>query len=42
MEAREQFFTSNTNPKKRAAIDDVAAQIILENWFNELRQATKL
>ena len=23
------------NSKKRAAIDDIAAQIILQNWFNE-------
>ena len=41
LEAREQLWASNSKPKKRAAIDDVAAQIILENWFNELRQEAK-
>lgn len=28
---------ANAEGKKRAAIDDIAAQIILENWFTELR-----
>jgi len=27
--------------RKSAAIDDIAAQIILENWFNELQQGTR-
>lgn len=27
----------NKSQKKRAAIDDIAAQIILENWFSEWR-----
>ncbi len=32
--------TRNSSPKKKAAIDAIAAQIILENWFSEwqLRQ----
>ena len=42
-EARAQFQEQggkNHEAKKRAAIDDIAAQIILENWFNELRSQT--
>ncbi len=27
--------------RKSAAIDDIAAQIILENWFNELQQEAR-
>lgn len=35
-EAAEQLIDENRGTKKRAAIDDIAAQIILENWFSEL------
>ncbi len=35
IEAAEQVLEENRGTKKRAAIDDVAAQIILENWFSE-------
>lgn len=35
-EAAEQVLEANNGVKKRAAIDDIAAQIILENWFAEL------
>lgn len=35
-EAAEQVLELNRGAKKRAAIDDIAAQIILENWFSEL------
>lgn len=34
--AAEQVLDENRGSKKRAAIDDIAAQIILENWFSEL------
>ncbi len=33
--AAEQVLEQNRGAKKRAAIDDIAAQIILENWFSE-------
>ena len=33
--AAEQVLEQNDGAKKRAAIDDIAAQIILENWFAE-------
>lgn len=33
--AIEQIVEDGASLKKRAAIDDIAAQIILENWFNE-------
>ncbi|MCY4296607.1 MAG: Holliday junction resolvase RuvX [Gammaproteobacteria bacterium] len=37
-EAIERLVEANTSmPAKRAAIDHIAAQIILENWFNEIR-----
>jgi len=36
IEAAEQILEENRGTKKRAAIDDIAAQIILENWFSEL------
>jgi putative Holliday junction resolvase len=33
-----EMVTSETNyGKKKTAIDDIAAQIILQNWFNEYR-----
>jgi putative pre-16S rRNA nuclease len=35
-EAAEMVMEENRGAKKRAAIDDIAAQIILENWFSEL------
>jgi putative holliday junction resolvase len=35
--AAEQVFEKNRRTKKRAAIDDIAAQIILQNWFSEFR-----
>ena len=34
--AIEQVVAQNSGTRKRAAIDDIAAQIILENWFTEL------
>lgn len=37
IEAIEMVSTENGYGKKKAAIDDVAAQIILQNWFNEYR-----
>ena len=40
VEAAELALKENSGAKKRAAIDDIAAQIILENWFSELA-ATK-
>ena len=40
VEAAEQVFEKNRGAKKRASIDDIAARIILENWFSELA-ATK-
>ena len=39
VEAAEQVLEENRGTKKRAAIDDIAAQIILENWFSELANA---
>ena len=36
VEAAEQLLEENRGSKKRAAIDDIAAQIILQNWFSEL------
>ena len=36
VEAAEQVLEENRGSKKRAAIDDIAAQIILQNWFSEL------
>lgn len=35
--AAEQVLEENRRTKKRAAIDDIAAQIILQNWFSEFR-----
>ena len=35
-EAAEEIFEAKHGTKKRAAIDDIAAQIILQNWFAEL------
>lgn len=35
-EAAEQVLEGNSGTKKRTAIDDIAAQIILRNWFAEL------
>lgn len=35
-EAAEQALEANSRAKKKLAIDDIAAQIILENWFTEL------
>jgi|TARA_B110000090_G_scaffold101938_1_gene114566 putative Holliday junction resolvase len=40
VEAAEQVFEENRGAKKRASIDDIAARIILENWFSGLA-ATK-
>ena len=40
VEAAERILEENRDSKKRAAIDDIAAQIILQNWFSELA-ATK-
>ena len=33
--AIEQIMEDESNSKKKTAIDDIAAQIILENWLNE-------
>ena len=35
-EAAEQILDANNGAKKVTAIDDIAAKIILENWFAEL------
>ena len=40
VEAAERILEENRGSKKRAAIDDIAAQIILQNWFSEFA-ATK-
>ena len=40
VEAAERILEENRDSKKRAAIDDIAAQIILQNWFSEFA-ATK-
>lgn len=37
-EAVELVFNEQGTSKKKAAIDDIAAQIILENWFSEYRK----
>ncbi|PCI77278.1 MAG: Holliday junction resolvase RuvX [SAR86 cluster bacterium] len=42
VEAAEQVLEENRGAKKRAAIDDIAAQIILENWFSELAASKNL
>ena len=42
VEAAELAVEENSGAKKRAAIDDIAAQIILENWFSELAASKKL
>ena len=42
VEAAERALKENSRAKKRAAIDDIAAQIILENWFSELAASKKL
>ena len=42
VEAAELAVEENSGAKKRAAIDDMAAQIILENWFSELAASKKL
>ena len=41
VEAAEQVFEENRGAKKRASIDDIAARIILENWFSELAATKK-
>lgn len=41
VEAAEQVLEKNKGTKKRAAIDDIAAQIILESWFSELAASKK-
>jgi len=41
IEAAEQVLEENRGAKKRAAIDDIAAQIILENWFSGLTASKK-
>ena len=42
VEAAELALEKNSGAKKRAAIDAIAAQIILENWFSELAASKKL
>lgn len=39
--AAEQVMEENRGSKKRAAIDDIAAQIILENWLSEFASSNK-
>ena len=41
VEAAELALEKNSGAKKRATIDDIAAQIILENWFSELAASKK-
>jgi len=41
VEATERWLEENKGAKKRAAIDDIAAQVILENWFSELAASKK-
>ena len=41
VEAVELALQENSGAKKKAAIDAIAAQIILENWFSELAASTK-
>ena len=41
VEAAERVFEESRGAKKRVAIDDIAAQIILENWFSELAARKK-
>ncbi|NKB34520.1 MAG: Holliday junction resolvase RuvX [Pseudomonadales bacterium] len=38
--AIEQIMEEEKTNKKQTAIDDIAAQIILENWFNEYNSQT--
>jgi len=42
VEAMELALEENSGAKKKAAIDAIAAQIILENWFSELAASKKL
>ena len=42
VEAVELALQENSGAKKKAAIDAIAAQIILENWFSELAASKKL
>ena len=37
--AVEQIFEETGSMTKQAGVDDVAAQIILENWFSALSQS---
>lgn len=39
--AAEQAQEENRGAKKRAAIDDIAAQIILEDWFSEFANSQR-
>lgn len=39
--AEERVLEEGHDTKKRAAIDDIAAQIILENWFSEFAARQK-
>ena len=39
--AAEQVMEENRGSKKRAAIDDIAAQIILENWLSQFASSNK-
>jgi putative Holliday junction resolvase len=39
--AIERVVEENSGDRKKAAIDDVAAQIILENWFAEYLRETE-
>jgi putative Holliday junction resolvase len=41
VEAAELALEENSGAKKRVTIDDIAAQIILENWFSELAASKK-
>jgi len=40
IEAKEIMLEDDSRSNKKAAIDDIAAQLILENWFSELASRT--
>lgn len=40
-EAIEQVYSEQRVGKKKAAIDDIAAQIILQNWFTEYKNQSQ-
>jgi putative holliday junction resolvase len=40
IEAKQLLLEDDSRPNKKAAIDDIAARLILENWFSELSTRT--